>query len=147
MNERSFNTAKHAHKKSECTFLSNALWFPKEHCFWKVPGLSPFVLPSRATCKLRWVWNYINKGKPKYAEKNLSQCRLSTTNLTWTEVGLNSGPRRQRPANNCLSLSTARSKRIDHLNNISGFSSHITVLSLHLRYNVYFVLRKKSLFL
>jgi len=142
------------HTKSECTFLSNVLWFPKELCFWKVPGLSPFVLPSRVTCKLRWAWSIggiVSTRETRIMRrKTCPSAILSNTNLTWTEVGSNSGPRRERPANNCLSLSTTRSKRVAHLNNISRFNSHITVHSLHLRYknwNVYVVLRKKSLFL
>jgi hypothetical protein len=30
-------------------------------------------------------WNEIDRGKPKYSGKNLSQCTLSTTNPTWTD--------------------------------------------------------------
>jgi hypothetical protein len=43
--------------------------------------------------------NGINKGKPKNSEKSLSQCHLSTTNLTWTNMGLCG----ERLVTNCLS--------------------------------------------
>ena len=36
--------------KYDGTFLSSDPWFPKEHCFWKVPSLRPFVLLVRVPC-------------------------------------------------------------------------------------------------
>jgi hypothetical protein len=44
-------------------------------------------------------WNDTDRRKSKYSEKkSLSQCHcLSTTNLTWTDLGLNLGLNGKRP--------------------------------------------------
>jgi hypothetical protein len=47
-------------------------------------------------------------GKPKYPEKNLPQCPVSTINPTWTDPGSNTGLRGEGPATNRLSLGTAK---------------------------------------
>jgi hypothetical protein len=36
-------------------------------------------------------WNDIDRGKPKYLEKNLPTATLSTTYSTWTDLGVNPG--------------------------------------------------------
>ena len=48
----------------------------------------------------------IDTAKPKYSERNLSQCQ-STTNPAWTEVGLKPGFRGVRPTGYVLSHGTA----------------------------------------
>jgi hypothetical protein len=40
-------------QKCESTFLFSASRLPKEHCFWKVSRVRPFVLLVRATCRER----------------------------------------------------------------------------------------------
>jgi hypothetical protein len=37
-------------------------------------------------------WNETDRTKPKYSEKNLSQCHLSTTNSIWPVLGSSLGP-------------------------------------------------------
>jgi hypothetical protein len=49
---------------------------------------------------MEYRWNEIDSEKPKYSEKNLSQCHFSTTNPTWTDPGSNPGLRGERPATN-----------------------------------------------
>jgi hypothetical protein len=41
------------------------------------------------------------------SEKNLSQCHLSTTNPTCTDLGMNPGLHSEKPATNCLIYGTA----------------------------------------
>jgi hypothetical protein len=48
-------------------------------------------------------WNYTDRGKPKTSEKNLSQCHLSTTNPTWSDLGANPSLHNEKPATNHLS--------------------------------------------
>jgi hypothetical protein len=52
-------------------------------------------------------WNEIDRGKPKYSEKNLSQCHFIHHNPTWTDPGSNLGLRDERPATYRLSHGTA----------------------------------------
>jgi hypothetical protein len=52
-------------------------------------------------------WKEIDRGKPKYSEKNCPSATLFTTNPTWTDPGLNPGFRGERPATNRLSHGTA----------------------------------------
>jgi len=40
------------------------------------------------------------QSKPTYQEKNLSQRHLSTTSITWTDLGSNPGVGGERPAIN-----------------------------------------------
>jgi hypothetical protein len=42
-------------------------------------------------------WNNIDTETSKYEEKIRSRATLFTTNLTWTELGSNSGHRGDRP--------------------------------------------------
>jgi hypothetical protein len=49
----------------------------------------------------------IGKGKPKYSKKTCPSATLSTTNLTWHDLGSNKGRRGGKPANNCLRYGTA----------------------------------------
>jgi hypothetical protein len=51
--------------------------------------------------------NDTDRGKPKYSEENLSQCHLSTTNLTWTNLWMNMGLHNERPVTNHLIHGTA----------------------------------------
>jgi hypothetical protein len=62
---------------------------------------------------MTWVWRatvewYIDRGKPKNSEKNLSQCHLSTTNPTWIDPSANPGLRGERPATNDMNHGTAQ---------------------------------------
>lgn len=68
---------------SECS-TSPLLRFLKEHCFLKVPRLIPLVLLVKRACgwSMRHWCNDIGGGQPKYLDKYLSQCHLTTTNLT-----------------------------------------------------------------
>jgi hypothetical protein len=57
-------------------------------------------------------WNDIDRGKLKKSEKILSQYDLSTTNLTWTDPGMNLGLRVERLVTNHLSHQTLYLVRI-----------------------------------
>jgi hypothetical protein len=48
-------------------------------------------------------WNETGRGKQKYWGKTCPSATLSTTNLTWTDLGSNPGLRGERPATNRLS--------------------------------------------
>jgi hypothetical protein len=54
----------------------------------------------------RWLWwwriwwNEDWRGKPKYSEKTCPSATLSTTNLTWPDLGSNPGLRGGKPATN-----------------------------------------------
>jgi hypothetical protein len=67
--------------------------FPKEHFFWKVPRLHPFVLMERATCRRRWVWSIgemILTGENRSTGRETCRHDIScTTNLPLTDLGLN----------------------------------------------------------
>jgi hypothetical protein len=52
-------------------------------------------------------WNENWQAKRKYSEKTCPSAILSTTNLTWTDLGSNPGRRGGKPATNCLSYGTA----------------------------------------
>jgi hypothetical protein len=52
-------------------------------------------------------WNENWQGKPKYSEKTCPSATSSTTNPPWTDLGSNSGSRREKPATNHLSYGTA----------------------------------------
>jgi hypothetical protein len=57
-------------------------------------------------------WNEIDRGKPKNSGgKACPSSTLSTTNLTWTDLGLNPGLRGEMPATNRLSHGTAIPRR------------------------------------
>jgi len=51
-----------------------------------------------------------NVGKLNYWEKNLSQCPLSTTNPTRTDLGLNPGLHSGRLVTDCLSHGMAKAR-------------------------------------
>jgi hypothetical protein len=52
-------------------------------------------------------WNEIDRGKPTTHRKTCPSATLSTTNLTWIDLGSNPGLRGERPATNRLSHGTA----------------------------------------
>jgi hypothetical protein len=58
----------------------------------------------------RWVWtiwwNENWQGKQKYSEETCPSVTLSTTNLTWPDLGSNPGRRGGKPATNRLSYVT-----------------------------------------
>ena len=84
--------------------------FFKCFAFWKVPRLRPFVLPVRITCRWRWVGNtggVIRENHRSARRKSSPSATLFTTNLTWTELGSDSGFLSERPATDRLSHSTA----------------------------------------
>jgi hypothetical protein len=51
-------------------------------------------------------WNETDRGKPKYSEKNLSQCQFfhQKSHMDWS--GIEPGLRGERPANNRFSHGT-----------------------------------------
>jgi hypothetical protein len=51
-------------------------------------------------------WNEFDRGKPTTRRKTCPSATLSTTNLTWTDLGSNPGLRGERPATNRLSHGT-----------------------------------------
>jgi hypothetical protein len=59
-------------------------------------------------------WNEPERGKPKYSGKTCPSATLSTTNLTWTDPGSNTGLHVWRPAANRLSHGTALPLLNDH---------------------------------
>jgi hypothetical protein len=52
-------------------------------------------------------WNDTDSRKLKFLKENLSHCHLSTTNPTWTGLGLNPGLLSDRLAMNLLNHDTA----------------------------------------
>jgi hypothetical protein len=93
-----------------------------EHCcsFFQIPwgGVRLSPLCTSATNlpiapapddRLWWVWSSgcnenMQERKPKYSEKTCPSATLSTTNLTWPDVGSNLYRRGWKPATNHLSL-------------------------------------------
>jgi hypothetical protein len=71
-------------------------------------------------------WNEIDREKPKYSGKNLSQYHLSTTNPTWIDPESNPGLRDERPATNPLNHGTAYPT---HFNLLIKKTSAIRILS------------------
>jgi hypothetical protein len=61
----------------------------------------------------RWLWLWSSRwnenwrGKPKYPEKTYSSATMSTTNLTWFDLGTKSGRRGGKPATNRISYGAA----------------------------------------
>jgi hypothetical protein len=62
---------------------------PVTHLMWSRPMPLLFNCAIYTRCQLssteHW-WNDTDRGKPRYWEKNLSQCLLHSTNLTWTDL-------------------------------------------------------------
>jgi hypothetical protein len=52
------------------------------------------------------LWNENWQGKPKYSEKTYPSATLSTTNPTWSDLGLNLGHHSGKPVANHLSYDT-----------------------------------------
>jgi hypothetical protein len=79
-------------------------------------------------------WNEIDRGKPKYSEKNLFQCHLSTTYPTWTDPGSNPGLRSEMPATNRLSHGTILIANLIRclVCEILGFRNGVVEASAHL---------------
>ena len=101
--------------------------FPKEHCFWKVPRLHPFVLMERVD---HW-WNDTDSGKQKYWERNLSPRHFlhHKSHIDWPRI--EPGPLRERPASNRLSHGAALKQKIN-LNCMQKPSPYRTVNTLYL---------------
>jgi hypothetical protein len=63
------------------------------------------------TCRWWWMWssrwNENWQGKPKYSEKTYPSATLSTTNLTWPDLGSNHGRHGGKPTTDYLSCMTA----------------------------------------
>jgi hypothetical protein len=57
---------------------------------------------------------YIDRGKPKNSEKNLSHCHFSTTSPTCIDPSANTGLRGVRPSTKDLSHGTVYSYLIKH---------------------------------
>jgi hypothetical protein len=63
----------------------------------------------------RWWWTWNSRwnenwqGKLKYSKKTCRSAALSTTNLTWPDLGSNPGRRGGKPVTNRLSYGTALS--------------------------------------
>jgi hypothetical protein len=51
-------------------------------------------------------WIYSDRENPKYARETGLSATLSTTSLTWIDVGSNTGPRSEKPISNRLSHGT-----------------------------------------
>ena len=80
--------------ESESNFVSNAPWFPTQHCYLKVPMLRPFVLLVKGTCtwRVRSIGGMTITGYKRNTRRNpCSTATLSTTNLTRTGLGSNPG--------------------------------------------------------
>jgi hypothetical protein len=80
---------------SESSLLSNAPQHPKGHYFLDGYWILPFFFLVWATCTLsmaHW-WNNMDGEKPKYLEKNLSQCHFHPLQisqaLTWDQTCAN----------------------------------------------------------
>jgi hypothetical protein len=59
---------------------------------------------------MEWQWNDIDKGKPKYSKKNLSQCHFVHQKAIPTALGMNPGLHGEKLETNCLSYGTAMHK-------------------------------------
>ena len=91
-------------------YFSNAPVFPKEHFFWNGSQDSPDSPSSGRNKELqmsieRW-WNDTNRRKPKYLDKNLSQCHSEHHNFTRTDLELNPDLGGERSATNRRSNAT-----------------------------------------
>jgi len=51
---------------------------------------------------MNYCYNATNRGKPKYSEENLSQCKLARTDPAARDLGLNAGFWDVRPTANHL---------------------------------------------
>jgi hypothetical protein len=68
---------------------------PKGLCQWKIP-MTPSGIeqasPASTNCatacplKMSTEWDYADRGRPKYADRSLSQCYLFTIHLPWTGI-------------------------------------------------------------
>jgi hypothetical protein len=67
------------------------------------PLMGLLFIPQMIYKSVKPWWNYTDRGKPKNSEKTCPSATLSTTNPTWTDLGLCG----ERPATNCLSHGTA----------------------------------------
>jgi hypothetical protein len=72
-------------------------------CLWTVATNRPLFIPQVTYEYGEQWWNYTDRGKLKTSEKNLSQCHLSTTNPTWSDLGANPSLHKENPATNHLS--------------------------------------------
>jgi hypothetical protein len=75
----------------------STIFQPPFYCY---DGVSPFICgtaaakgpianPPDGTCvNIEHRWNDIDRGKPKDSERNVGRATLSTTNATWTALGL-----------------------------------------------------------
>ena len=76
--------------------------------FWKVLNLRPFILMLDCNIQMQMnmedQWDDTESGKPKYSEKNLSQCHY--VHQESHGLGSKTGLRGERPASNCLSQGT-----------------------------------------
>jgi hypothetical protein len=90
-------------------FLSFSGWGETESA-WYVGRCWPIV-PAPDDRWWWWLWsswwNEDWQGKPKYSEKTCPSATLSTTNLTWPDLGSNPGRRGGKPATNRLRYGTA----------------------------------------
>jgi hypothetical protein len=108
---------KHLNSKVMIEFLNPMLPdFERAILFWKVLSLRPCILTLDSNMKMNMEWDYTERGKKKYPEKNLSQCH----SVHQESHGLESKPclRGESLASNCLSHGTTYI--------YTRFSSHLT---------------------
>jgi len=118
-------------------FLFIDPWFPKEHCFLKVPTLRPFVLLLGATCRWRWICStngiILIRESRNVRRKPCPRANFSTTALALTGLGSNPGLSGERQATDRLNHSTTRKTKIN-LYSILGCSPYHTVNTHRLGY-------------
>jgi len=106
-------------KKGESTFPSSGPRFTKECCFIEVSQVWP-LCPCKSNSKWKWVWNIdgiIMTGESgSTGRKTCPNATLSTTNFTWTNLGLNRGLRDERPATKSPELCLKHEVRLNNWN-------------------------------
>jgi hypothetical protein len=84
-------------------------WFPKEFCFWESSQASSIFRYDRSDIQTKIStehWWYVLTKETRYARRKICpSSTLSSTNLTWTGLGLNRKLHVDRPITNRLSQS------------------------------------------
>jgi hypothetical protein len=72
-------------------------------CLWTAATIEPIVHPSGDILAWRAMVEWYWQGKAKNSEKICPSATLSTTNLTWTDLGMNPSICNEKLVAKCLS--------------------------------------------